>query len=69
MQFARRFLGKELFVLVENTKDKKTRLLKGVSQNYLPVLLENCDQSFVNKIVAVRVQKLEEGKLYGKIVS
>ncbi len=40
-EFALRFLGKKLDVLVEKTKDKKTGLMKGFSKNYLPVLLEN----------------------------
>jgi threonylcarbamoyladenosine tRNA methylthiotransferase MtaB len=68
-KFALRFLGKPLKILVEKTKDKKTGLQKGFSQNYLPFLI-NGDISFAaNEIVTVKATKYSEGKLYGKIVS
>ena len=68
-EFALRFLGKKLDVLVEKAKDKKTGLRKGFSKNYLPVLLENNDSSVANKIVKICAEKYQDGKLYGKIVS
>ena len=67
--FTKRFLGKELRVLVEKIKDKKTGLMKGVSQNYLPVLIDKPDLSTLNKIVIVQTQDIRHGELYGKIVS
>lgn len=66
---ALRFLGKPLQVLVESTKDKKTGLWKGFSQNYLPFLLDESFSSSVNKIVTVRAERYTAGKLYGKIVA
>jgi len=66
-EFATRFLGKKIFLLVEKTKDKNTGLYKGFSQNYLQVLLENGRASSVNNIVEARIEKLSEGKIYGKI--
>ena len=68
-KFALRFLGKPLKVLVEKTKDKKTGLLKGFSQNYLSFLLDGNLSSSVNKIVTIRAEKYLAGKLYGKIIS
>jgi threonylcarbamoyladenosine tRNA methylthiotransferase MtaB len=68
-EFALDFLGKPLQVLVEETKDKKTGLLKGFSQNYLHFFLEENNISAINKIVTVQAEKYQEGKLYGKIVS
>ena len=68
-EFSLRFLGKNLDVLVEKTKDKKTGLMKGFSKNYLPVLLENNDSSAANRIVKICAEKYQDGKLYGKIVS
>jgi len=68
-EFSLRFLGKNLDVLVENTKDKKTGLMKGFSNNYLPVLLGNTDSSTNNRIVKVCAEKYQNGKLYGKVVS
>jgi threonylcarbamoyladenosine tRNA methylthiotransferase MtaB len=67
-EFTRRFLGKELQVLVEKIKDKKTGLMKGVSHNYLPVLIDKTDSSVLNKIVIVQTQDIRNGELYGKIV-
>jgi threonylcarbamoyladenosine tRNA methylthiotransferase MtaB len=68
-EFMLRFLGKKLQVLVENNKDTKTGLMKGFSQNYLPVLIDKSDSSVLNKIVVVETQNILDGKLYGKIVT
>jgi threonylcarbamoyladenosine tRNA methylthiotransferase MtaB len=67
-EFALRFLGKKLDVLVEKAKDKRTGLMKGFSNNYLPVLLENNVSSAANRIVKICAEKYQNGKLYGKIV-
>jgi threonylcarbamoyladenosine tRNA methylthiotransferase MtaB len=68
-KYALRFLGKPLKVLVERTKDKKSGMLKGFSQNYLPFLLTGNISTSANKIVTVRAEKYLDGKLYGKIIS
>ena len=68
-EFAARFLGKKLDVLVERATDNKTGLMKGFSQNYLSILLETNELSCVSKIVTVCANKLENGRLYGKIAS
>ncbi len=63
--FSRRFIGGILPVLMEQTKDKKTGLSRGFSHNYLPVVLD-CFQAFRgNRIVDVRIQHYEAGKLFG----
>ena len=67
-EFTQRFLGKKLRVLVEKIKDKKTGLMKGVSQNYLPVLIDKPDLSALNKVAIVQTQEIRDGELYGKIV-
>jgi len=66
--FARRFLGKTLPVLVEQTRDKKTGLAKGFSHNYLPVLLDKQPGSLVNTVVRVKIQHYRDGKLTGGVV-
>lgn len=68
-KFALRFLGKPLKVLVESTKDKKTGLWKGFSQNYLPFLLDGNISSSVNKIITIQAEKYLDGKLYVRITS
>ena len=65
-KFALRFLDKPLKVIVESTRDKKTGLLKGFSQNYLPVLLDGEFSSSVNNLVTIKANKYLNGKLYGK---
>jgi threonylcarbamoyladenosine tRNA methylthiotransferase MtaB len=64
--YARRFLGREMTVLVEGKPDTKTGLWKGFSDNYIPVMLEGGDASLVNRIVEVRADRCRDGKLYGK---
>ncbi len=68
-EFTLRFLGKKLDVLVENAKDKRTGLMKGFSNNYLPVLLDNNDSWVGGMVVSICAEKYQDGKLYGKIVS
>ena len=60
--FYRRFLGRTVDVLVENERDGETGLLKGVSANYLTVLLEG-DGALRNRIVPVWVERVGSGRL------
>ncbi|NLA40374.1 MAG: tRNA (N(6)-L-threonylcarbamoyladenosine(37)-C(2))-methylthiotransferase MtaB [Smithella sp.] len=66
--FARRFLGKNLPVLVEQARDKNTGLARGLSHNYLPVLLDKSPASLVNKFVNVRIEQIRDGKLTGRVL-
>ena len=66
LKFYRRFIGKSLPVLIETRRDGSTGLLKGISSNYLPVLVDG-DDNLQNKIVEVKIEKLEGDKLFGKI--
>jgi threonylcarbamoyladenosine tRNA methylthiotransferase MtaB len=62
--FQGRFLGRELEVLVEGKRDKRTRRLKGYSRNYIPVLIEGKDD-LVNREIKVLVTGLEDGRVLG----
>jgi len=64
LDFYSSFIGKPMPVLIETQRDSSTGLLKGISSNYLPVLAEGGDK-LQNKIVDVKIEKLEDGKLYG----
>ncbi|MDD3250626.1 MAG: TRAM domain-containing protein, partial [Smithellaceae bacterium] len=66
--FARRFLGKNLPVLVEQARDKNTGLARGLSHNYLPVLLDKSPSSLVNTFVNVRIEQIQDGKLTGRVL-
>jgi threonylcarbamoyladenosine tRNA methylthiotransferase MtaB len=66
--FSRRFIGKTLPVLVEQSPDKKTGLGKGFSHNYLPVILDKHYGTLVNTIVTVEIERYHEGRVTGRIV-
>jgi hypothetical protein len=44
-------------VLIEETRDSKTGFLKGITSNYIPVLVDASD-NHQNTIVPVRIEKL-----------
>ena len=67
LKFYRRFMGKSLPVLIETRRDGTTGLLKGISSNYLPVLVDG-DDDLQNKIVEVKIEKLEGDKLFGVLL-
>lgn len=64
ISFYRKFIGKKMPLLIETKRDGATGLLKGVSSNYLPVLIDGKDDP-INKIVDVKIEKLEGDKLFG----
>ena len=64
MNFYRRFPGQAMPVLIESKRDKATGLLKGISSNYLPVLIDAGDK-LKNKIIDVKIKKMEGNKLFG----
>ena len=71
--FYRRFLDQELSVLVEDRKEKETGRWKGLSRNYIPVVLTHDHgtegrEDWVNHEWAVRVTGLAEKGLTGKIL-
>ena len=67
LQFYRRFTNTTVPILVESKRDGSSGLLKGISSNYLPVLVAG-DDELQNKIVEVRIEKLDGNKLFGKIL-
>ena len=71
--FYRQFLNQELSVLVEDRKEKVTGRWKGLSRNYIPVLLVNKNgtkdhQDRVNREWTVRVTDLAEKGVIGKVL-
>ncbi|MGZ3524329.1 MAG: tRNA (N(6)-L-threonylcarbamoyladenosine(37)-C(2))-methylthiotransferase MtaB [Thermodesulfobacteriota bacterium] len=71
--FYRQFLNQELSVLVETRKEKLTGRWKGLSLNYIPVLLLDKNgtkdhQDRVNREWTVRVTGLAEKGVIGKVV-
>ena len=71
--FYRQFLHQELNVLVENRKEKETGRWKGLSRNYIPVLLTHesgseAQPDWINHERIVRVTELTEKGVVGKVV-
>ena len=67
LQFNRNFIGKEVEILVESTRHAATGLLKGISSNYMPVLID-ADDDQINKLVTVKLTDQINNALTGCIV-
>lgn len=68
-EFVNKNIGKVHEVLIEKHPDKKSGLLKGVTGNYLTVLINSCDEHLLNTLQQVRITKYEDGKIYGEFVN
>jgi len=65
--FYQSYLNRKLKVLVETKRDKRTGLFKGLSRNYIPILIDGGDE-FINKEVTVRVTSVANEIVRGVIV-
>ncbi len=65
--FWRKFLGSSHEVLIEGKRDKTTGRLKGLTKNYIPVLLQGPDELF-HQVLEVRLTKMEQGGVLGESV-
>lgn len=68
-EFVNKNIGKVHEVLIEKHPDKKSGLLKGVTGNYLTVLINSRDEHLLNTLQQVRITKYEDGKIYGEFVN
>ncbi len=59
LDFSKKLMGKEFEIVVENQRDKNTRLLKGITDNYVSIDIKGGDE-LKNKLVRVRVNSLED---------
>ena len=67
MSFYRSYLKKTLPALIEAKRDRTTGLLKGLSRNYLPILIEGGDE-LMNQEIMVRVASVEGEEVRGETV-
>ena len=67
IHFYRQFVGKEAEILVESTRHTATGLLKGLSSNYIPVLID-ADDNRINKLVKVKFADQIDNALMAKMV-
>lgn len=67
-KFVEKNIGSVKKLLVEKHPDKQSGFLKGVSDNYLTVMLNTKDESYCNTFVNARLTEYSSGILYGEII-
>lgn len=65
--FRQDFLERTCRVLIENTRDKETGLLRGYTDNYIPVMINDEDR-LMNRMVNVRITDVSDNAVMGKVV-
>ena len=67
--YNKKFIGENLSVLVEGTYDRDTGFMKGFSENYIPVMIENGEAWMSNQIITVAAENPAGGKILGRKTS
>lgn len=66
-QFIQSLLNTQQEMLVEIKRDKNTGFLKGITRNYVTVLIDS-DKDLYNELVQVKIDDFKDNKVYGKII-
>ena len=65
--FYQKFRGQIFDILIEETTDRSTGLLKGISSNYLPVLVDG-PEDHINTLIPVKIEDIDaDNRLFGAI--
>jgi threonylcarbamoyladenosine tRNA methylthiotransferase MtaB len=67
-EFYQKAVGSTCEVLIEGKRDRVTGLLKGLTRNYIPVLVEG-DDEWMNRLAQTRIFKVEGGRVYAESLS
>lgn len=67
-EFLEKNVGTVHNVLVEKHLDKHLNVLKGISENYITVLLNSDDRNLINTIQKVKITEIKDGKAFGEII-
>lgn len=67
-EFVEKNLGQKQEILIEKHFDKKSGMLKGVTRNYLTVLINSNNENLFNTLQTVKINKFENGKIYGDLI-
>lgn len=65
-EFINKNIGKSSEILIEKHLSK-SGFLKGVTKNYLTVIIDSKDETLTNTLQTVKITKFENGKLYGEL--
>lgn len=66
-EFIFKNIGNDCEVLVEKHPDKKTGLLKGVTRNYLTVLLNSKDENLLNTVQNAKITEIKNDKIFAQL--
>ncbi|MEA3231061.1 MAG: tRNA (N(6)-L-threonylcarbamoyladenosine(37)-C(2))-methylthiotransferase MtaB, partial [Thermodesulfobacteriota bacterium] len=67
-RFYRRHVGRAVDILVENKRDRTTGRLKGMTSNYINVLVDGGDD-LKNRLIRVRINRVdEENRVMGSVI-
>ena len=58
--FRKKCMGTEVKVIVEDKRDMNSRLLTGITDNYMRVLVFGAKNSHIGKEMSVRIEKVEK---------
>lgn len=67
-EFVQKNIGKTAEVLVEKHPDKKSGFLKGVTRNYLTIILNSKDENLLNSLQKVKLTEYKSNRIYGEII-
>ena len=65
--FLQKNIGTKHQLLVEKHLDKQTGMLKGITENYITIILNSNDRSLMNTIQSVEITEIKNNKVYGNI--
>lgn len=66
-EFLEKNIGTTHNAIVEKHLDKKTGVLKAITENYITVLLNTKDTNLINTMQRIKITKINNGKAYGVI--
>lgn len=66
-EFLQKNLGTVHNAIIEKHTDKKTGMLKGMTENYITVILNSKNENLINTVQKIRITELKNGKVFGII--
>ena len=67
-KFYEKVIGSTLEVLIEGKRDRATGYLKGLTKNYIPVLLKGNDE-LMHQLIQARLTKIEDARVFGECIA